>query len=495
MITMISRLNNKYILNNDYRLCDDINRVLLVSSQTADKNINLFVHPVHAVMLGVFNGESTLDENIGLLSEIFSISKEQILKVVLPFIENKEDLTIVYDKTTFYFPQKVLIKAKDGEIRNDISVKKYLIRPPFDFNSTRAKLPKRILFVINLTCATECFYCYANKNHKYIPLSTARICDIIEEAKNIDIVSFELSGGEVLIHPDWDIILKKFMDCGFNPYISTKVPVTEDTIRKLKEIGINDIQISIDTLDENLLIDTLNVKRTYAERIRKTITTFDEYGFQIVLKSTLTKKTCNRENVSKLLEFASHLENIKRYTCSSVGYSHYKGLKEFKESIPTVTSVKEVEDLLQEKSGNYSFEILDDLTAPLKSSMNNYKSFKKRGFCSGNLTSMTVLPDGKVTICEELYWNENFILGDLREHSIREVWNSERAKSLYSIKQDNFPTESPCRQCKDFEKCRHERGVCWKDIIAVYGDNNWLYPDPRCPHAPKLINDVFYNSL
>ena len=26
---------------------------------------------------------------------------------------------------------------------------------------------------------------------------------------------------------------------------------------------------------------------------------------------------------------------------------------------------------------------------------------------------MYILPDGKVTICEELYWNEHFIIGDV----------------------------------------------------------------------------------
>ncbi|MBQ8629748.1 MAG: radical SAM protein [Prevotella sp.] len=484
---------DKYVLNKDYKLCNDSTRAMLVSNQGANKNINIFIHPSHAVLLSIFNGDKTFKDAIETISDIFSISINDALNTVLPFIENKAELAVKFDGNVFYFPARVLVKAKECEVRNELCPDDFLIAPPYDFNTPRANYPRRILFVINLNCATDCFYCYANKGHKCSHLSTERVCSIIDEAKSIGVVSLELSGGEILLHPDWEIILRKLVDCGYNPYISTKVPVKEDTIKRLKEIGICDIQISIDSLDEDLLIETLNVNHTYAENIKSTIRAFDKYGFAIVLKSTLTKKTCNCENVKELLDFASSLQNIHRYTCSSVGFSQYKGVAAFKKMIPVIDDVKKVEAFIKNVAQQYNFEILDDLSAPSRASVNDYKRFKKRGFCSGNLTSFVVLPDGKVTICEELYWNENFIIGDLSKMSIMDVWNSNKAKSLSSITQCSFPNSSPCRECRDFEKCRHERGVCWKDIIAAYGNDNWLLPDPRCPFAPQPINDVFYD--
>lgn len=495
LLVMNDLLCNKFIFNMNYKLCNDVNRIMLVSNQGADRNINLFIHPMHAILLSLFNGEKRLNENIEIASEIFSISQNEAEEIILPFLDNPKGCIIKYDGTSFYFPPHILVKATENEIRDDLDTKSYLISPPYDFKTARANLPRRILFVINLTCATDCFYCYADKRHQYVPMSTTRICEIIEEAKKIGVVSFELSGGEVLLHPDWDIILKKFVECGYKPDISTKVPVKEDIIVRLKDIGINYIQISLDTLDKNLLAKNLNVNQAYAKKICETIATFDKYGFNIVLKSTLTKNTCNCDNVHQLLEFASQFKNIKRYTCSSVGYSQYKGVKAFKEMIPSIQAVKQVETYLRDASLKYSFDILDDLSATTAESMNNYKKFKNRNICSGNVTSLTILPDGRVTICEELYWNENFIIGDLTKSSIIDVWNSNKSKSISCLKQKDIPKNSPCSSCTDFEGCRYDRGVCWKEVVAVYGTANWLFPDPTCPFAPQLINDVFYDKI
>lgn len=289
--------SSRYILNRDYQLCNDSNRAMLVSNQGAEKNINLFIHPAHAIMLSLFNGNKTLNEVIDTISDIFSISRMDAIEFVCPFIENKTELPVKYDGEIFYFPEHILEEATLNEFRSELNPDNFLIAPPYDFKTPRANFPRRMLFVVNLTCATDCFYCYANKGYKCKYLSTERICSIIDDAKSIGVVSFELSGGEILLHPDWEIIVQKLVDCGYNPYISTKVPVKENVVKRLKDIGINDIQISIDTLNEQLLMETLNVRNAYAENIKSTIETFDKYGFNIVLKSTLTRKTCNCENV------------------------------------------------------------------------------------------------------------------------------------------------------------------------------------------------------
>jgi MoaA/NifB/PqqE/SkfB family radical SAM enzyme len=68
--------------------------------------------------------------------------------------------------------------------------------------------------------------------------------------------------------------------------------------------------------------------------------------------------------------------------------------------------------------------------------------------------------------------------------SIMEFWNSDLAKNFNLIKQRNMRKESKCYDCKDFEKCHFGKGLCWKMIVEHYGDENWDFPDPRCPKAP-----------
>lgn len=78
------------------------------------------------------------------------------------------------------------------------------------------------------------------------------------------------------------------------------------------------------------------------------------------------------------------------------------------------------------------------------------------------------------------------ILGDVKTNTLEEIWNSEKAINLWNISQDEFPEDSACKACQGFEGCRRGLGVCWKIILAAYGQNNPYYPDPRCPKAPEI---------
>ena len=137
-------------------------------------------------------------------------------------------------------------------------------------------------------------------------------------------------------------------------------------------------------------------------------------------------------------------------------------------------------------SGDLPFPIYNDNQLFISEELYNYKSFKERSLCTANVDGFVVLPDGKVTICEELYWNPDFLIGDLNHMSISDVWNSPKALSLWNIHQDSVPSDSACRECQDFRECRLKKGVCWKFVLAAYGRENPFYPDPRCPKAPCI---------
>lgn len=117
--------------------------------------------------------------------------------------------------------------------------------------------------------------------------------------------------------------------------------------------------------------------------------------------------------------------------------------------------------------------------------------FNKRNLCSGNLNALYILPDGKVTICEELYWHPRFLLGDLRTQSLKEVWDSKKAKDLFFLKQTDIQEASACKTCEDFTNCREYLHVCWRDVILAYGKKNWDFPGIFCPKSPQAEGNVF----
>ena len=122
-----------------------------------------------------------------------------------------------------------------------------------------------------------------------------------------------------------------------------------------------------------------------------------------------------------------------------------------------------------------------------------YNDFiENRVLCTANYSHLFILPDGKVTICKQLYWNSKFIVGDILESSLAEIWTSDKAKYLYNLPQKDISDESSCKTCKVYTICRQQSGgVCWKEVIAAYGTDKWDYPDPSCPHAPNIYNDIY----
>jgi radical SAM protein with 4Fe4S-binding SPASM domain len=196
-----------------------------------------------------------------------------------------------------------------------------------------------------------------------------------------------------------------------------------------------------------------------------------------------------------LIDFANSLKNIKAYTWTPFCYTPCKTVEHFNNHKPSLEQVINIKDMLEEMQSHTHYTVqIDDNAVTDGAECANEELFKRNSICSGNMDTMAILPDGKITICEELYWDKNFIIGDLMTQTIEEIWNSERATSLWYIKQDIFPDNSACKKCESFETCRSGGKVCWKKVIAAYGRENWLHPDIICPKAPKPLKKIFYDN-
>lgn len=251
-------------------------------------------------------------------------------------------------------------------------------------------------------------------------------------------------------------------------------------------LGLPSIQYSLDTMDSKVAAETLHVNDNYLFSLLKSIRYADSKGLEVIIKPTLSKKTCTADNVEKIVQFCKELENVKRCVVSIAGYSHFKSIDHYAMVKPDMEQIVAVENYVKKIAKHLDFPIYNDNQVFVSKELCNYKRFKDRSLCTANVDGFMVLPDGKVTICEELYWNPDFIIGDLNKMSILEMWNSPEAWNLWDLQQKTVPVNSPCSDCQDFKGCRLNKGVCWKFVLAAYGRENKFFPDPRCPKAPKI---------
>lgn len=105
--------------------------------------------------------------------------------------------------------------------------------------------------------------------------------------------------------------------------------------------------------------------------------------------------------------------------------------------------------------------------------------------CYANTYSISILPSGDCTICEMLYYNRFFILGNIKEQKLIDIWNSEKAIDLFLPKRENITQDSACSTCLVFDKCKRQlaKKICYVDVMKVYGLLD--FPDPKCPQSPK----------
>lgn len=495
-----------YILNPHYHLRDDRHRVVLfswgVDGKECSPHWQSFIHPVQAVFLSFFTHYRYYRQTLSRLCGFFKYGEEELDGMVRKFIENPEPVHVSLPGGKVYFPKRLLVDAEawTGEISLDGQRPEDFLLENIDLCTPRLYAgPGLLTLMLNNRCVTRCRYCYADTQTKVRhPLSTERIMELIKEAADIGVQQVVLIGGEVFLHKDWTRILGVLVDHDLAPeYVSTKLPMTRELVSQLEAVGYRGIvQVSLDTCNEQVANELLGVKEGYVEKVLQGLQWLDASSLNYQVASVLTTYNCDLVSLTELYRRLSVLKRIRDWRLVPVQHSISKGYRSIAELKPRREQLITVFDRLSEAVVQSPFPVIMNRQALEWHYRND--SIGKRPFegskCTALRTHLFILPDGKATICEQLYWNPRFIVGDVSKDSIREVWNSEKSMRLWQLDKEMFSSDTPCKECPVMKVCYSERNRCWADVIKAYGEDGWDYPDPRCEQAPELKNPLNYDS-
>lgn len=480
-----------YIFNLNYKFRNDINRLILVDDyKRGGQEFKSFVHPVYAWLINLFDGHTALDEILTTVCNTLSLDLNQARSVIEPLLDNEEELHIRYGGVITTLPPHVITVKHGGQTRTrqDDGFFASVTNPDHAF--LRLKKPMSLLLCPSLRCYTDCIYCYADRKHPHKELDASFWANLVRQAHEQDIDRIDVTGGEFFMMRDWQQIAKALVECGYIPEISTKIPLTESTLDDILASGLGCVQFSLDILDAQMAVDTLKVNLSYVEQLKSSIRYADRIGLAVILKPTLSRMTCTKENVRSIIGFADSLKNLRRVVVSTIGYSCYKPRTLYADIRPTMTQVDNLRTLLDDLQTGRNYPVIDDSFTYRPHEMQNGDVFADRPYCTANMDGLVILPNGDVTICEELYWHPSFILGNCTTSSLTDIWQSEKAVGLYHLQNSDFPADSACADCKILTQCRTGQGVCWKLVLAAYGMDKPLYPDPRCPQS-GVTDDAF----
>lgn len=497
----------KYLLfNPNYTIKPDKGKALLMLRYLGrnliedidDSTVNL-IHPIYAMILSFMNGKE-YEVCVRNASNFLNISYNLVAEFINDLVDNKNCVFVKSKENgnSMFFPNTII--SLDEEMLQERFNPTDFYYSELNLKLDRHLTPTRVTLMFNNICYTDCIYCYEDKSIKVncnIPYN--RIIELIHEAKDLHVVSFDVVGGEFFLYNKWKEILKELCECGFSPYISTKMPLSRADVQVLADLKIRDIQVSLDTMIEKHLKDSIRIKDGYVSKMISSLKLLEEYHIPVMLHSVLTQYNDSIEDMKSLYKVCKEYSNISDWHIvkgdkTLYPRTDYKNIEiESDKMLKICTYLKDIagESPFPIKYPSIPQENQTSLKEPIVMTNEmtneiNKQNFFSRSFCSGLFSSLFILPNGKVTMCEQLYWNHpRFIVGDVMNNSLEDIWNSNESKSLYYIKSTDIPKDSNCHSCKDFQKCREGRQVCYRDIVMEYGKDKWYYPDTKCPYITK----------
>lgn len=177
---------------------------------------------------------------------------------------------------------------------------------------------------ISLTdrCNLRCFYCMPEEGIELMEkehiMSIEEIIAIAKQYIDLGVDTIRLTGGEPLVRKNIEFLLRELAKFGVKLKITTNGILLDKFFPLFQEIGLQQLNISLDTLDKAKA--AFITKRDYFERIMLNIKTATDLGFKVKLNIVLIKGVNDAEIVD-FIEFTRH-QNI---TVKFIEFMPFKG--------------------------------------------------------------------------------------------------------------------------------------------------------------------------
>lgn len=321
---------------------------------------------------------------------------------------------------------------------------------------------------ITLSCCFSCAYCGSRGGKpRENELTTTECIDVVNQLADLGCRRVSLIGGEVFMRSDWDIIVKALSEKNIKVCIITNgFTMSENILKTLKECNIESVAVSLDAPEE---IHDKGRQQGSFKRAISAIETLLNNGFSVSVISAL-----RRDNYLLLDELYEVIKDYNIFAwqlqaCSPMGFAKDNGIEVELDANAVIDFVKRIKNTAKFAVGiadNIGYYTKDEGT--LRGGENSYFSG-----CSAGLTNIGIDSVGNVRGCESMY-DEHFIEGNLRERSLKEIWEDENAFS-YNRKFKKELLTGKCAECEYGEYCA---GGCRS--YNYFTNNKKLYENILC---------------
>lgn len=278
-----------------------------------------------------------------------------------------------------------------------------------------------LLVTVNVTgmCNLSCKYCYFQPR-KEINMSLEDFEKTLLELKKNNIFLVTLSGGEPFLHPEINRMLhlvhKNFTHVSI---LSNGTAVTDDHLKTVKEIsqekGNFDIQISLDSINEEINDNTRGMTSSVLENIKK----LKESGARITVATVITS-----ENINNIIPTVTNLSKItKHFHVMPFRATPYLKGEDSYLSVPD----EEIE-LFWKKLLDLKEELNLEISTPVDDICEMVETCAEGAPCMAGFTKLTIDPNLDVRPCDKCVGT---VVGNLGNSSLKEVWDGKPLAEVY----------------------------------------------------------------
>ena len=367
----------------------------------------------------------------------------------------------------------IVDRQGDGACANILSTADYVAKlSTYDCKPRRLSRPDTLTLALTNSCSgTDCLYCYSERCA--LPsetlLSQEKWKEIIDEAVDMSIRHVELAGGDPLSTKQSRELILYLLERGLLFFVSTKAPIDKSFATRLVDLGFNEPQRNMRRRFQ-FSIDSSNVAEAallsgcpdFLERAVQSIRNLTEVGIRPRIKAVITRY--NADSVAKTIKYFIDL-GIKDFQFVFYSRSYYRHNKRL--FIPDDEKIN-----LSNNFAQIEEQLPDDVSVEFQKEYGRFDPLKrktkdewaKRNRCSGGFTTFCILPNGDISLCEQLPHAKPFIFGNIKGKSIVEAWMNNSIPEFIFSNRDSFHN-SACFDCIDFEQCHFDMGYCYREAI------------------------------
>ena len=341
--------------------------------------------------------------------------------------------------------------------------------------------PLWLCLELTYRCPLQCPWCnnpldfeaYRNE------LTTEEWKRVLREGRALGSLQLGFTGGEPMLRNDIVELVQEADDLGYyTNLITSGMGLTEKKLAAMKEAGLKQIQLSIQSCDREVT-DRLVGARAHDTKM-EVARLIKAYEFPMVLNIPVVRQ--NIDNIDAYLEMAEEL-GVDYLEFANVQYYNWAMVNR-EEFLPTREQIERAEASViaaRERPGNnvtIYFVIPDYYADRPKACMNGWGAIH-----------FTIAPDGTGLPCQEARVIKGMEFPSVRDHSMEWIWHESPAFNRF--RGDDWMKE-PCRSC---DERATDYGGCRCQAYLLTGDA--ANADPACALSPDhhLIEEALADAF